>query len=405
MERTDAERTTDRENLVASLYDALARGDRDQLAALLHPAFVGRTTAGLPMDLGGTYRSAEAMRREFWGGIARHFVARAEPASFHHLDGDRMLVVGTYTGKAKASGGALDAEFQHILSFDGDRIRGLVQLTDSERWHEALNGAGDEFRTIEYSVVDGVGTLRLNRPKVRNALNEAMPPELVEVAQRAAADTTLRALVISGNGPAFTVGGDIGSFAHTAPADLPGTLRRMTSGYHTALRLLSEIDAPIIASVHGAVAGGGLGLLYIADVALAAEDTKFATGFAALGLSGDGGNSWFLPRLVGLRRASELYLEERVLDGREALDWGLVSEVVPAEQLPARTAEVAQRLANGPTRAYGEIRRLLRDSWTASLPEQLHAETEALARTAATQDTANAIDAFVQKTRPHFEGR
>ncbi|MEV4144446.1 enoyl-CoA hydratase-related protein [Amycolatopsis sp. NPDC049691] len=405
MERTEAERVTGREKLAASLYDALARGDREQLASLLHPDFVGRTTAGLPMDLGGTYRGADAMRREFWGGIARHFVARAEPASFHAVDGDSLLVIGTYTGNAKASGGVLHADFQHVLTFDGDRIRGLVQLTDSERWHQALNGSTDEFRTVEYSVTDGVGMLRLNRPKARNAINEAMPPELMEVAQRAAADTTLRALVISGHGPAFTVGGDIGAFADTARDDLPGVLRRMTRSYHTALRLLSEIDTPVIASVHGAVAGGGLGLLYVADVALAAENTKFATGFAALGLSGDGGNSWFLPRLVGLRRASELYFGERVLDAREALDWGLVSEVVPADQLEARTAEVTQRLANGPTRAYGEIRRLLRDSWAAGLPEQLHAETEALARTAATQDTAGAIDAFVHKTRPNFEGR
>src|SRR5437868_1485684 len=117
MERTEAERATGREKLAASLYDALARGDRDQLAALLHPDFVGRTTAGLPMDLGGTYRGADAMRREFWGGIARHFVACAEPASFHALDGDNLLVIGTYTGKAKASGGVLRADFQHILSF------------------------------------------------------------------------------------------------------------------------------------------------------------------------------------------------------------------------------------------------------------------------------------------------
>ncbi|MBB2504944.1 nuclear transport factor 2 family protein, partial [Amycolatopsis echigonensis] len=172
MERTDAAATTDRRKLAASLYDALARGDRDLLSELLHPDFVGRTTAGLPMELGGTYHGAEQMRREFWGGIARHFVARAEPASFHPLDDDSLLVVGTYTGKAKASGGVLDAEFQHILSFDGDRISGLVQLTDSERWHEALDGGrpGDDFRTIEYSVADGIGTLRLNRPHVRNAL-------------------------------------------------------------------------------------------------------------------------------------------------------------------------------------------------------------------------------------------
>jgi 2-(1,2-epoxy-1,2-dihydrophenyl)acetyl-CoA isomerase len=159
-----------------------------------------------------------------------------------------------------------------------------------------------------------------------------------------------------------------------------------------------------VVAVHGSVAGGGLGLLYSADIALAAEGTKFATGFTKLGLSGDGGNSWFLPRLVGPRRAAEFYLEHRVLDAAEAADWGLVTRVVPADELQDQALDVVRKLAQGPTRAYGEIRRLLRDSWTATLPEQLAAETEAISRTGATGDASGAVSSFLARTTPIFQG-
>jgi 2-(1,2-epoxy-1,2-dihydrophenyl)acetyl-CoA isomerase len=179
----------------------------------------------------------------------------------------------------------------------------------------------------------------------------------------------------------------------------------MTTMYHEALLMLRDLDAPVVAAVHGAVAGGGLGLLYIADIALAAEGTKFATGFAPLGLSGDGAGSWFLPRLVGPRRAAELYFEQRVLDAREAAEWGLVNRVVAADVLDAEATAIARRLAAGPTRAYGEIRKLLRQSWSQTLADQMRAETNALARTAATQDADHAITSFLGKSAPTFQGR
>lgn len=394
------------EKLATELYLALARGDRDRLASLLHPEFEGRTTEGLPLELGGTYHGPDAMRREFWGRVAKSFTARAEPAEFGLLDDGRLVVLGRYTGTAKANGGALDAEFVHVLSFTDGRISGLVQLTDSERWSQALaaGAAGDELTTVEFSVADGVGVLRLNRPDARNALDQTVADELYEAAKRCAAHPNLRALLLTGNGPAFTVGGDISVFAKAGPGDLAGLLRRMTTPYHETLRILSNLDAPIVAAVHGSVAGGGLGLLYSADIALAAEGTKFATGFTALGLSGDGGNSWFLPRLVGLRRATELYFQQRVLDAHEAAEWGLISQVVPADALEERARSIADRFAKGPTRAYGEIRKLLRDSWSSTLSGQLTAEIEAITRTGATADAANAVTSFLRKTEPTFEG-
>jgi len=162
------------------------------------------------------------------------------------------------------------------------------------------------------------------------------------------------------------------------------------------------VTVPVVAGVNGLALAGGLELMLVCDLAVADERARLGDQHAAFGLVAGGGGSQRLPRAVGLRRAKELMLLGGWLSATQALDWGLVSEVVPADQLEARTAEVAQRLGNGPTRAYGEIRRLLRDSWTASLPEQLHAETEALARTAATQDTAEANSDRVASVTAHL---
>lgn len=391
------------ERCAADLYEALATGDRERLDALLHPRFEGRTTAGLPFELGGVYHGPDAMRRDFWGKIAKHYAARAVPERFSWLDDGRLAVIGTYTGNARTGNGVLAADFIHLWSFEQGRISGLTQLTDSERWRRALTPESG-LRTVEFAVTDGIAVLRLNRPHQRNAIDEALANELYEIAQRCAARSDLRALVIFGNGKAFTVGGDISLFADIEPDELSTTLRRMVTPYHEALRIFGELPAPIITAVHGSVGGGGLGLLYCADVALAAEGTKFATGFAALGLSGDGGTSWYLPRLVGLRRAQALY-QGRVLDAREAREWGLVSEVVDGDKLEEIALNRAHALAAGPTRAYAEVRALLRSSESSTLSEQLSAEVDALARTGATVDAARAVRSFIAKSEPAFEGR
>lgn len=148
-----------------------------------------------------------------------------------------------------------------------------------------------------------------------------------------------------------------------------------------------------------------MGLLYCADIVLAADNLKIAMGFGSIGLSMDGANSWFLPRLVGMRRAAEMYFEGRVLNANEALEWGLVTRVVPLAELQEQALSCANRLASGPTRAYGEVRRLYRESLGATLAEQLGAETEALSRTAATEDATDAIASFIGKRKPVFSGR
>jgi 2-(1,2-epoxy-1,2-dihydrophenyl)acetyl-CoA isomerase len=232
-----------------------------------------------------------------------------------------------------------------------------------------------------------------------------MGEESLVVARRIAADASVRAVLICGNGPALTVGGDIGYFLESPPAEFGNLFARMTTPFHEAFRILSRIDAPIVTAAHGAVAGGGLGYVYAADIVLAAQGTHFITAFGGIGLSGDGGGTWHLPRLIGPARAARAYLENRPITAEQALDWGMISEIVPAEELRPRATALAATLAQGPTRAFARMRKLLRETWDNDLSQQLLAETEGIKATGDTVDAANAIASFAAKRTPQFEGR
>jgi 2-(1,2-epoxy-1,2-dihydrophenyl)acetyl-CoA isomerase len=386
------------------LYRALAAGDRAALSTLLHPDFVGHATDGLPLDMGGRHDGPEAMQRNLWWTIGRHYKVEAQPEDFRVLDDGRLFVAGHYRGEGRASGRRLEAEFIHLIEFTDDgRIASLRQLTDSAAWVHALGG-DPVLRTIEYSVTDAVATVCLNRPANRNAIDMRLAEETLEVARRIAADNTIRAVLVCGNGAALSVGGDIDYFSSGGGDQFGALLAQMTAPFHEAFRVLSRIDVPIVTAAHGAVAGGGLGYVYAADLVIAAEGTKFVTAFAALGLSGDGGGTWHLPRLIGARRAAEAYLRNSPIEATEALQWGLINEIVPAEELRNRAEAVARELANGPTRGFARMRALLRDTWRNDLSTQLQAETEALQHTGDTADAARAINDFAEKRRPEFTG-
>jgi len=253
-------------------------------------------------------------------------------------------------------------------------------------------------------VADGVASLRLVRARERNAIDLAMVAALDAAARACADDAGVRAVLISAEGPAFSVGGDLGYLAGRVD-DLDDALEEMIPDFHRALARLAALDVPVVCAVQGAVAGGGLGLAWIADLVLASEDAVFTAAFARLGLSGDGGSTWFLPRLVGLRRAQELEFGDRVLTAAEALEWGLVTRVVPRAELDAEAQALAARLAAGPTIALGHIRRLLRDSWGATLEQQLDAERAAMKACAGTADAREGVRAFVERRPPSFTGK
>lgn len=386
--------------LATRLYAALAKGDAAALDELLAPDFVGTTTDGLPLGLGGRYEGVAAMRDGFWWRIGQSYLAEAEPERFWRTEDGALVVTGRYRGAGRRIGVPLDAAFTHTMTFRDGRIATLAQLTDSAAWRQAL---GEVLSTVSLEVEDGVARVRLDRPVHRNAIDQQLADELFEVALRVRSDRAVRAVLISGAGPALTVGGDISYFA--SRDDLGALFAEMTVPYHEALRILATVDAPIVTAAHGVVAGGGLGLVYAADVTVAAAGTRFVTGFADLGVSGDGGGTWHLPRLVGPARARRIYLENQPFSAEEALAWGLVSEVVPADELLDQAARLASRLAAGPTRAFARMRTLFRASPTATLGDQLTAETHHLAATGRTADTQEGVAAFLAKRPPRFEGK
>jgi len=390
-----------RVDIARSLYAALTAGNKEQLEILLHPEFIGEIAEGMPFGIGGRHEGPSGMRRSGWGAIARHFTARAEPERFLEVGELCLLVTGRYRGEGKHGGTRLDASFAHLITFEGERIKRLEQYTDTARWHDAAS----PFKTVLLDIADGLATLRLNRPDQGDAINEEMAADLEEASARIAEAPGLRAVLIAGSGPNFTMGGDINLFAGTPQAELPGRLRRMIEGYHRAIDRLTSTDAPVVAAVRGAAAGGGLGLLYIADVVVASTDARFALGYGALGLTSDGGNTWFLPRMVGMRRAQELFLLNRRLTAQEALEFGLVSRLVPDDSVEAQAMAVARELAAGPTQAFGAMRRMLRQSFETSLGVQLEAEIQSIVAASSTDDAREGIAAFASRRRPVFKGK
>lgn len=256
---------------------------------------------------------------------------------------------------------------------------------------------------VDYAFRDGIARIDFVRSGAHNALDAAFIGALSGVLDRLEAAEGLRAVLISAEGRSFTVGGDIREFA--ASDDLPGLLAPMVGQHNENIERLSRIDAPVVAAMQGGAGGGGLGLAWVADVVIAADDLRMATGFDKLGLSGDGGNSWFLPRLIGLRRAQELLIEGRALNATEAYEWGLVTRVVARDELAAEAERTVTRLASGPTRAYARMRTLLRESSRLSLADHLRAEHEGMVALAATADCREGVDAFAAKRAPEFGGR
>ena len=259
------------------------------------------------------------------------------------------------------------------------------------------------FHTLNFELQDGVGLIRLNRPADGNAITLEMARELLEVANRCDETSEVRAVVLTGTGKMFCAGGDLKSFA--AQGDRVGLhIKETTQALHAAISRFNWMDAPVIGAINGTAAGGGFSLALTTDIALAAESAKFTMAYTKAGLAPDGGSSYFLARLIGLRRAKELALLNPVLSARQALEWGLVNRVVADDQLLPEALELAQRLASGPTRAFGEAKRLILGGATESLESQMDKEARAIAAMAASVDGREGVAAFIAKRPPQFRG-
>jgi 2-(1,2-epoxy-1,2-dihydrophenyl)acetyl-CoA isomerase len=242
-------------------------------------------------------------------------------------------------------------------------------------------------------------TITFNRPDVYNAFDRALHAALHDALVEAA-DPAVRCVVITGAGKGFCAGQDLREFQGA----LGSVADALDQSYHPNVRLVRSLEKPVIAAVNGAAAGAGLSFACACDVRVAADTASFVPGFIGIGLVPDAGGSWFLHRLLGFARAFEWMSSNRRLSAEEALDWGLVSEVVPTASFGSRVAELAQEWAARPTRGVGLTKRLFEHAHTADLEAQLALEARLQEEATGTADFAEGVQAFLEKRPPSFGG-
>lgn len=263
--------------------------------------------------------------------------------------------------------------------------------------------------TVLYSIDGAVATITLNRPESLNAMNPEMLDTMFKVGQQAAEDPAIRAVIITGNGRAFSAGGDVKAMATPSSGESSG--RPVLSGVDNLRqqeeisRLLAEMPKPTIAAINGVAAGAGLSVALAADLRIASDQARFTTAFAKVGFSGDFGGTWLLQRLVGPMKAKELYFMSDVFNAEKALELGLVTKVVPHDSLLDEAMALARKLAAGPTLAYGRIKDNFNFGATNTFADTLTREAQNMIASGQTADHKNAARAFVEKAEPVFEGR
>jgi 2-(1,2-epoxy-1,2-dihydrophenyl)acetyl-CoA isomerase len=256
---------------------------------------------------------------------------------------------------------------------------------------------------VLFATADGIARLTLNRPERLNALTRPMTTAILEAIQTCHRDERIRCLVLAAAGRGFCAGQDLTEFQTlTGPETVGEHLRR---GFNQIVLGLRRLEKPVIAQIQGVAAGAGLGIALAADLRIASEAARFMTAFSGIGLAPDSGVSWWLPRLVGPARAFELLATNAVIDAAEALRLGLVNQVVPSDRLEATVAELAGRLAQGPTRALGLTKRVLQRALDGDLAAALEYEAQVQDIACRTADHREGVTAFVEKRPPHFTGR
>ena len=252
----------------------------------------------------------------------------------------------------------------------------------------------------------GVATIALNRPQQMNSLDVATKVALLDAVTEAAADDSVRCVVLTGSGRAFCVGQDLKE--HMGLLESGGSDQLFTTvpdHYNPIVTAIASMPKPVIAAVNGVAAGAGASLAFACDLRILSERAGFNLAFTGIALSCDTGSSWTLPRLVGRAKALELLYEPRTIDATESLVLGLATRVVAPDELAGEVATLASRMAAGPTAAYGAVRRSVTFSATHSFEESLAFEAEMMALTGATQDHRDAVASFVAKEKPTFHGR
>ena len=259
------------------------------------------------------------------------------------------------------------------------------------------------YETIKYAVDDGLAKIAFNRPDAGNSINRKFAHEFMDVAIKSTTDPSVRCIVIGAVGSMYSFGGDL-KFFSTEMDKIEGTLMELTAVLHQGIQRFHNCKVPVIIVVNGMAAGGGFSLALFADIVFASRSSKFTMAYTNAGLSPDGSSSYYLPRLVGLRRAQELMLTNRVLSAEEAREWGVVTYVCDDDKLDGEVEKLALKLASGPTRAHGAVKQLLARTYDQSLEVQLEQESRLIAEMADSKDGREGLDAFLNKRKPKFKG-
>jgi len=264
-----------------------------------------------------------------------------------------------------------------------------------------------QYKTLLFDINDQIAVITLNRPEHANGMDMALIEELALVARHCQTEveaSRIRAIIITGAGKIFCAGGDINSFKAFGD-QVSSEIARLAGHLHDATTCFIHMKVPVITAVNGAAAGAGFSLAIMADLAIAAQSATFVLAYTAIGLSPDGAATYHLPRIVGLRRAQELMLLNRRLTAEEALHWGLVTKVVPDDQLMQEAMVLAKKLANGPTHAFATVKKLLHASEKNSPEQQMALEAAYLSALSATIDGQEGIRSFLEKRKPVFQGK
>jgi 2-(1,2-epoxy-1,2-dihydrophenyl)acetyl-CoA isomerase len=248
--------------------------------------------------------------------------------------------------------------------------------------------------------------LVFSRPDVFNAMNEQLIREFREVALSLADEADIRVLILRGAGKAFLAGGDVGLFhARKDDPTLAATVVPMGDAMHDAIVAIRNMPFPVIAQIQGACAGAGVSVALACDFVVVSDKASFNTAYTKIGLSPDGGTTWVLPRILGMRKATELIMLAETIDAPAALSLGMVTKVVPAEQLDEEVLILANRLSNGATVAYANAKRLLNESFETPMRRQMDNEIARFADCTKTADFKEGVTAFVEKRAAKFIGK
>jgi 2-(1,2-epoxy-1,2-dihydrophenyl)acetyl-CoA isomerase len=254
---------------------------------------------------------------------------------------------------------------------------------------------------LELAIADGIAEITFNKPAKLNAIDAELAERLVDALAEIERDGTVKAIILKGAGRAFMAGGDLKTF-HEAGERAPDAVKRLIAPFHEAVRRIRQSRAPVIASVHGAVAGGGLALALACDFVLASDNAIFTPAYLKLATNPDGGTTWSVVRLLGERRALEWLMLGEPMSAHQAASLGLINRVVPHEALAQETKLFAAQIASGPAEAQASLKRLVSQAATNPFEAQLEAEARGFISLAGTADFREGVAAFFERRKPRF---